>query len=143
MAKPQKFKGNQATYRITFEGIGVVIENVMFKEVAQGEGQPWAMLDQNRDRWKMLSTPGYLIEPLSDEVQYITFDRSVEGAPKLVNAYAELLPVKVNTRLNFGEDRLYSIDECPLGTRLQYSTAMLNGHEHCQITRIIFEKVSK
>lgn len=144
MTKPKKFKGNQATFRITFEGIDLMIDNVMVKEVEQGDGRPWAVLDENRGRWKLLTTPGYLIEPLIDDIQYLTFDRLEPEKPIITNGYLEPMVVKVHTQLNFGpEDKIYALDECPLGTRLQYTAALIPGGDHQKITRIIFEKVSK
>lgn len=144
MSKPQKFKGNQATYNITFEGIDLVIPNVMVKEVDRGEGSHWATLDENNGRWKLLTTPGYLIEPLSDDPQIIVFDRSDALQPKLISAYAETWDIVIHTGLRLGETKkIYSIDQSPVGMRLQYTYAVIPSGQHDQITRIIFEKVSK
>ncbi|ABY63142.1 hypothetical protein ST201phi2-1p317 [Pseudomonas phage 201phi2-1] len=144
MSKPTKFKGNQATFNITFDGIDLTISNVMVKEVDIGSGNHWAMLERRGDRWMLLTTPGYLIEPLVDQQQTLEFDRTDVDRPVLVNGHMERLPITVHTALNISESKLfYSIDECSTGTRLQYNSNLFNGAEHDAIKHIVFDKVVK
>ncbi len=144
MSNPKKFKGNQATYNITFEGIGITIENVLVKEIGLGAARHMAVLDEQNGRWKLLTTPGYLLEPLSDEPQIISFDRTDPDNPKLINAFAEDWEIAVHTILHLPpKHKLYSIDQCDFGMRIQYTSSLISAEQHDLITRIIFEKVSK
>lgn len=144
MSKPQKFKGKQGTFNVTFEGIDLVIPNVMVKEVDRGEGSNWATLDENKGRWKLLTTPGYLIDVDDAEPQSIAFDRTDPAHPQLVDAFNDTWTIAIHTALHLGpEKKIYSIDECDVGMRLQHTDAVIPNNQHDLITRIIFEKVSK
>lgn len=144
MTKQKKFKGNQATYNVAFEGTDRMLYNVLVKEVDIGQGNAWAILEERGKRWTMLTTPGYLIEPMSDDDQVIEFDRRDPNKPRLVTAFGEDFPIGIHTQLSLGERRkFYSIDESTEGTRLQYTDNIIAGDDHHLIQRIRFTKVTK
>lgn len=136
MTKKQK----QPTWTIEFVGIDVKLEGVMVKEMGQGEGTPHqAYLEEKGPKWLFLTTPGFLIEPLVDEPQRLTFHRSETEVAKLENYHGEKFDIAVFSVIK-SEKKIYALDLFSEGLRIQLTYGLFHGDDHEKIDHILFTK---
>lgn len=139
MAKKQK-----AQFGIIFEGLDVVLTKVTVIEVDLVDGYHWMHLSRKGNQWIMLKTPGYLFEPMNDELQIINIDRSDPDAPYFLDYFCDRMPISKHTELRFNQidNYVYALDEVEDGTRIQYTDTFMGKCKHSDLKRILIKKVT-
>lgn len=128
------------TFAISFDGIDKVLTGVIVKEIPVKHGiRNWALLEKKGDGWLLLTAPGYLVEPLVDEPQVLTFNREDPTKPFLNNFFLEKLEIKMFTWIKSSKS-IYMIDEFKDGTRIQCTAGFLDADLHNSIRSITVTK---
>lgn len=124
----------------------IELKNVVVKDVGSVEdGHHWLELGKKCDTWVLLKTPGYMFDPSVSELQTIQVKRDGPAVASFVDQFSVTHEVSVHTciRLTNFDRAFYVLDQCPTGTRLQYTDSFLGALEHSIIDSITFQLQEK
>lgn len=131
-------KKKALTFRIEFEGAGVVLENVIVKVLPAGERQ-YFNIDKKPNGWLMLVTDGFLnADNKLWPVEVMRYDGEM---PQYLVRNGCACPISIyNVLTTFHAKEFYHLDQLPDGTfRIVHSVRMFpKDFKHNTVERITF-----